>query len=374
LKSLKQYILFSKMTISYAAVRNHHAKVTMPSIENGWYTSGNIQKDPPKSISTRRIDKVSDTMATNIMIAESPDRQCEAINYYARGVNPMVSVNYGQGQSGTQAYLPYTVARDGAFRPPVLYGVTNLLPLSRLPRILTNVCATPYQPIFTKRIRDCGTAEQTREVKSHLLRAACEAQKVIQTEPDLNEPITALQIRDDIVYQNVKTRPSFQTEPDLNEPITALQIRDNIVYQNVKTRPNCPTNAEEIRQKLNTLPIHLTANRPSCSASTTGAAAIKTGRDLIEKYDTLVLAPNKPNTDGYTNYSANKESPVVFNNVHLEPSRPYTTATTSLVAPGTGFSLPQEYRRLQERPSLGGFAGSRQIPRMLDNPVKHLTR
>ncbi len=332
------------MTISYAAVRNHHAKVTMPSIENGWYTSGNIQKDPPKSISTRRIDKVSDTMATNIMIAESPDRQCEAINYYARGVNPMVSVNYGQGQSGTQAYLPYTVARDGAFRPPVLYGVTNLLPLSRLPRILTNVCATPYLPIFTKRIRDCGTSEQTREVKSHLLRAACEAQKVIQT------------------------------EPDLNEPITALQIRDNIVYQNVKTRPNCPTNAEEIRQKLNVLPIHLTANRPSCSASTTGAAAIKTGRDLIEKYDTLVLAPNKPNTDGYTNYSANKESPVVFNNVHLEPSRPYTTATTSLVAPGTGFSLPQEYRRLQERPSLGGFAGSRQIPRMLDNPVKHLTR
>lgn len=332
------------MAISYAAVRNHHARVTMPSVENGWYTSSNIQKDPPKSISTRRIDKVGDTMATNIMIAESPDRQCEAINYYARGVNPMVSVNYGQGQSGTQAYLPYTVARDGAFRPPVLYGVTNLLPLSRLPRILTSVCATPYQPIFTKRIRDCGTVEQTREVKSDLLRVSCEAQKAIQTEPDLNEPITALQIRDDVMYQNVKTQP------------------------------NCPTNAEEIRQRLRQPPIHLMTNRPSCSVTTTGAAAIKTGKDLIEKYDTLVLAPNKPNTYAHTNYSVHRESPVVFNNVHLEPSRPYTTATTSLVAPGTGFSSPQEYRRLQSRPNLGGFAGSRQIPKILENPVKRLTR
>jgi hypothetical protein len=332
------------MAISYAAVRNHHAKVTMPSIEGGWYTSSNIQKDPPKSISTRRIDKVGDTMATAIMIAESPDRQCEAINYYARGVNPMVSVDYGQGQAGTQAYLPYTVARDGAFRPPVLYGVTNLLPLSRLPRILTNVCATPYQPIFTKRIRDCGTVEQTREVKSDMLRASCEAQKIIQTEPDLNEPITALQIRDDIVYQNVKTHP------------------------------NCPTNAEEIRQRLNQPPIYLTKNLPSCSMATNSAAAIKTSGDLIEKYDNLILSSNKPSASAHTNYSARKETPVVFNNIYLEPQRPYTTAQTSLVAPGTGFSTSQEYNRLQPRPSFGGFDGSRQIPKTLDNPVKRLTR
>lgn len=334
------------MAISYAAVRNHHAKVTMPSIENGWYTSSNIQKDPPKSISTRRIDKVGDTMATNIMIAESPDRQCEAINYYARGVNPMVSVDYGQGhQTGTQAHLPYTVARDGAFRPPVLYGVTNLLPLSRLPRILTSVCATPYQHIFTKRIRDCGTAEQTREVKSDMLHMSCEVQKSIQADPGLNEPVTVLQIRDDVVYQNVKTVPS------------------------------CPTNTEEIRRRLNQPPIHLNTNRPSCSMSTNGAAAIKTNvHKILEKYDNFELTPNKPPTDAHTNYYIHKESPVVFDKIHLEPSRPYTTATTGLVAPGTGFIQPQEYKRLQLRPDLGGFDGYKQIPKMLDNPVKRLTR
>jgi hypothetical protein len=332
------------MTISYAAVRNHNAKVTMPSVENGWYTSSNIQKDPPKSISTRRIDKVGDTMATNIMIEESPDRQCEAINYYARGVNPMVSVNYGQGQSGTQAYLPYTVARDGAFRPPVLYGVTSLLPLSRLPRILTNVCATPYQPIFTKRIRGCGTGEQTREVKRDMLRASCEAQKAIQLDPDLNEPVTALQVRDDVVYQNVQTVPS------------------------------CPANAEEIRRRLNQPPIHLTANRPTCSMATNGSAAIKTSIDLLEKYDNVVLASNKPLTEAYTNYSMSKESPLIFDKIHLEPSRPYTTATTSVIAPGTGFIQSGEYRRLQPRPDIGGFEGYAQIPKIVDNPVKRLNR
>lgn len=362
------------MAISYAAVRNHHAKVTMPSIENGWYTSSNIQKDPPKSISTRRINKVGDTMATNIMIAESPDRQCEAINYYARGVNPMVSVDYGQGQqSGTQAYLPYTVARGGAFRPPVLYGVTNLLPLSRLPRILTDVCATPYQPIFTKRIRDCCTADQTREVKSEMIRTSCEAQKAIQTDPDLNEPITALQIRDDVVYQTIKTAPS------------------------------CPTNTEEIRQRLNQPPIYLAANRPSTNMTTNCTAAIKTNvHPLLEKYDNVTLPSNKPSTQAYTNHyiqkespvvfdnislepsrpytsattntSIYKESPVIFNNISLEPSRPYTSATTSLSAPGTGFLQQQEYKRLQSRPSLGGFDGYPQIPKMIQNPIKRLNR
>lgn len=365
------------MVISYAAVRNHHAKITMPSIENGWYTSSNIQKDPPKSIKTRRIDKVGDTMATNIMIAESPDRQCEAINYYARGVNPMVSVNYGQGQAGTQAYLPHTVARDGAFRPPVLYGVTNLLPLSRLPRILTNVCATPYQPIFTKRIRDCGTCDQTKEVKNDMLRTSCIAQKAIQSDPDINIPVTALQIRNDVMYQNVKTTPS------------------------------CPTNAEEIRLRLHQKQPCLPQNRPSGSATTNNSTSTQnTVHTLLEKYDNFYLSPNKPNTnaqtnyslnrestemfnnihleqplssnkpatEAYTNFSMNKETPVVFDNVHLEETRPYTSATTSLTAPGTNAIQSVEYRRLQPRPGLGGFDGYKQIPKMLENPVKRLTR
>ena len=289
----------------------------------------------------------------------------------------MVSVNYGQGQSGTQAYLPYTVARDGAFRPPVLYGVTGLLPMSRLPRILTNVCTTPYQPIFTKRIRGCGTVDQTREVKSDMIRTSCEAQKAIQTDPDLNEPVTALQIRDDVVYHNVKTQPSCPANAEeirqrLHQP--PIHLTSNIPSYSMATQPNCPANAEEIKQRLHQSPIHLTSNIPSYSVATNNSAVVKTSRDFLEKYDNVVLPSNKPATEAYTNSSAAKESPVVFSNIQLNPARPYTTATTSAMAPGTGFIHPAEYNRLQSRPAVGGFDGYKQIPKMVDNPVKRLTR
>ena len=137
------------MAISYSAIVNY-GKVTLPSVES-WSTNMNIMKDPTKSIHTRKIDKVGETSAITSAVDESGDRFCEAINYYARGQNPMVSVSYGQGQhNATQAFLPYRIAREGAFRPPI-WRQEDLLPLSRLPRIWTQASTQPYQPIFTMR-------------------------------------------------------------------------------------------------------------------------------------------------------------------------------------------------------------------------------
>ena len=84
------------MALSYSGIVNY-GKVTLPSVES-WGTNMNILKDPPKSVHTRKIDKVGETSAITTSIDESGDRFCEAINYYARGQNPMVSVSYGQGQ------------------------------------------------------------------------------------------------------------------------------------------------------------------------------------------------------------------------------------------------------------------------------------
>jgi hypothetical protein len=140
--------------------------------------------------------------------------------------------------------------------------------------------------------------------------------------------------------------------------------------------------------------------------ATNSSAAIKTSRDILEKYNNFALTSNKPSTEAYTNYSMSKESPelfdniylepsltsnklttkaytncsmskespIIFDKIYLEPSRPYTTATTSLMAPGTGFIQAGEYKRLQQRPDFGGFEGYKQIPKMIDNPVKRLLR
>lgn len=121
--------------LSYSSLRTS-PKVTLPSVEM-WGTNMNILRDPPKSVYTRRIDKVSDTQQITLQESESNDRRLENINVYARNVNPMVGVsynNYGnstnRGSGQKQATLPYKVEN---VRPPLL-SQYDLQPLSRLPR------------------------------------------------------------------------------------------------------------------------------------------------------------------------------------------------------------------------------------------------
>jgi hypothetical protein len=70
------------MSLSYSAIIGHK-KVSCPSVE-GWGTNMKIQKDPPKSITTRRIEKVSETNDTFIQSSESLDRIVENISYFAK--------------------------------------------------------------------------------------------------------------------------------------------------------------------------------------------------------------------------------------------------------------------------------------------------
>jgi len=161
------------MSISYHGVVGHKSKVTLPSVDT-WGLNMNILRDPPKSIQTRRIDKVGSTSDITQMIQDSGDRICEGIMTYARGVNPMVSVsynNYGNngGQrpasgKGQQAFLPYRVMQDGAFRPPVR-DQRMLFPLSRLPRVATSSFTKPGFADFSKQIMCAGTDENTKGVK-----------------------------------------------------------------------------------------------------------------------------------------------------------------------------------------------------------------
>ena len=143
--------------ITYSGIVGY-GKATLPSVES-WGNNMNILRDPPKSITTRRIDKVGQTSEITTMIDESGDRACEAINVYARGVNPMVSVSYdnngkngGQrGNNGKQSFLPYRIMNGGAFRPPTR-DQRDLLPLSRQPRLATSSFTLPGFADFSKKL------------------------------------------------------------------------------------------------------------------------------------------------------------------------------------------------------------------------------
>jgi len=197
--------------LSYSGLVNYGAS-TLLSVES-WGTNMNILRDPSKSIHTRRKDKVGDTSSITEMIDESGDRAAEAILVYPRGVNPMVGVSYsnygnngGSGQAGsltglsqsfttlttgnTQSFLPYRTAVGGAFRPPVR-SQTELMPLSRQPRIWTSQMTTPGFADYSKKLRDCGTAENTREVQEDTIKTFIRPTFTQNIAKPIDEPMEA---------------------------------------------------------------------------------------------------------------------------------------------------------------------------------------
>ena len=159
------------MSFSYSAIVNSGSgQLTLHSVDS-WGTNINILKDPPKSIMTRRIDKVGEDMGLVATQDESSDRSCEAILPYARGVNPMVSVSYSNSD-GTSSKLPYRILQDGAFRPPIMTQA-QLLPLSRQPRYWVSVSTNPEVQDFSKKIMCPQSADKTRECRNEILKTNC---------------------------------------------------------------------------------------------------------------------------------------------------------------------------------------------------------
>lgn len=152
--------------------------VTLPSVEQ-WGTNTNILRDPPRSITTRRIDKVGQNVDISSLVDDSGDRICEGINVYARGVNPMVSVSYDNvsnnaGMSGNAtsysnrpaARAPYPAFEGGSFRPPVRTE-RDLLPLSRQPRAWFGTTGTKEFIDYAKTKQQPNDFRAIRELALH---------------------------------------------------------------------------------------------------------------------------------------------------------------------------------------------------------------
>lgn len=234
--------------LSYSGLTNH-GKITLPSVDS-WGTNNNILRDPPKSIMTRKIDKVGANSSLTTMLDDSGDRSCEAIQVYARGVNPSVSVSYnnygnnGGGLSGNlpgignnipQASLPYRIMNGGYYRPPAnrLPGLTdNLMSLSRQHRTSTSAFTQPGFADFSRKLRTCGTAENTKEVITNKLTTSILPTAVYKIEKPLERPSeTKNAIQNTINYAvNSGIRPMDITEQNVIEP--TKEIYNNPLHAN----------------------------------------------------------------------------------------------------------------------------------------------
>lgn len=297
------------MVISYSGIVNY-GKVTLPAV-NSWNTSSNIVREPSRSIHTRKIDKVGETPAITSLIDDSGDRFCEAINYYPRGQNPMVSVSYGEGQTASNtsnrgnAFLPYRVVRDGAFRPPI-FRQEDLVPLSRMPRVWTNMSTQPYNPIFTMRIKNCGTAENTKEIRNEILNTSCVSNRTIAAYPNLSAPdVTPTLIRNPLNPGNVNTPMSCQTT---NIDVEQRNVQKPVLLAPTRSTTSGFTNPHMIKETPTEIKYQLTSNHPNASAITNFAAASMSGYNPLSlNHPDYNRLPHRLSKGSFENYPSKPE-------------------------------------------------------------------
>lgn len=200
------------MAISYSGIIGNKGKGTLPSVES-WSTDNNILRDPPKSIMTRRIDKVNDDGSLNEMFYHSGDRFAENINVYARGVNPFVSVEYGNvgipgnGNSGSGTLNgavgknPYRILDRGAFRPPIL-RMEQLYPLSRQPRLVTQCFTNKEFVDYTKKIQCPQGPDAYRQVRNETLKSFIAPTKTVKFQEPVREHFEVKYVVEDPIHAN----------------------------------------------------------------------------------------------------------------------------------------------------------------------------
>ena len=393
------------MSISYSGLTNY-GKATLPSVES-WGTNMNLLRDPSRSITTRKIDKVGQTSSITDMIDDSANRSCEAILQYARGVNPFVSVSYSNngnngGQKsnglngmfnsgGRQSFLPYRVMRDGAFRPPVMRQ-ENLLPLSRQPRVWTTAFTQPGFTDFSKRMKTCGDAVNTREVRAETLKVDVRPTAVYKIETPISEPFEVKYVIQNPVKVsgNSGLRTMDITEQNVKKPTKGVD--DNMLY--VYAKSNVGDNRNYIDNNEFNPDRYLQDGLSSAVDSNISAeyiqltsidevldlSGIKTKNAMNIKYDTQVSGTDQsnyihkdlqrnrkmPEYNTQTNMGKNIHKKVSYENeIKLDRNLPLTHATSNNGGRGgigSNNEIGSRKYRLNEKVKPGGFDGRGVLP------------
>jgi hypothetical protein len=252
------------MSISYSGIVNY-GKITLPSVES-WGKNNNILRDPPKSITTRRIDKVFDTSLLTEEIDGSMDRVAESILVYPRGINPMVGISFDNNGSNAgvrtgqallyskqQTKLPYRVMREGAFRPPILREI-DLLPLSRLPRNKTYIDPIANNPDFTKKLICPGEPKDYRSVKNETLKKNTVTNPTQNIQVPINIQLSKKYTQNLQLKGEKNSNINYTIGEKINPLINSTKYTDNIIRDIIKyNHVNLNINPNDTRKSVNTL-------------------------------------------------------------------------------------------------------------------------
>lgn len=261
------------MSFSYSAITNR-GRVTLPSVES-WGTDMNIMKDPVKSIMLRRRDKVGDNMDI-IKDIDNSDRAGDAILRFARGVNPMVSVSYGNATNNQQVRLPYVINKDGDFHPPVV-APQDLLPLSRMPRNVTSAITNPTMPDTSKQLDNSRNVTVLSSTKSEIISA---------------------QVRPTRSYSLQKP---FQEAYDVKNSIQRVLHKSANVMKTLNADPNMKYNIKPTKVIIDdNLNVFALSNRSNPSVNVYGTNNLDTNRFLQDNINTQAFSNKASNSFNYS--------------------------------------------------------------------------
>jgi hypothetical protein len=285
----------------------------------------------------------------------------------------------------TQAYLPYRIMRDGAFRPPVVTQY-DLAPLSRLPRIWTTAFTKPGFVDFSKKMVSCGTAENTKEVKTTLLKTSARPTAVYKIETPLKEPFevkymiqpslkksyTAPLSSTDITKQ-VVINPTKNINKNNIHSFAQSNIQDIRHIDNNDFNPERfiqDTNAHEVNTNLGShiqvssiediLDLSNVRTKDAINIDYTTAMS---GNDKVEYiHSDIELERSIPNYVASTNISNNQQKILEHEYmIDLERNTPLTNMTANPTKIGDTNKSSREFNLLQ-KPQYGGFEGKAQVP------------
>jgi hypothetical protein len=341
--------------------------VTLPSVET-WGTDMNILRDPPKSLFTRRIDKVGQTQDITELVDASGDRICEGINVYARGVNPMVSVDYGSAnQNGTisgnvirnssrlQPTLPYKVNRDGAFRPPV-QTARDLLPLSRQPRNVTYIDPSPGFADYSKKIT-APLPEDLRQIKKETINVEVRPTAVFQIERPLTEPYETKYkiVENPIKYSanaGIRTLDWAETNVDVHDE---RMIKDSLHAYDVVTNISSKQFNAKTLDELNDIQIRM--KNPLYSDVITHKKGFE--KDNFVPEVEVELGRNIPLYDATTTKKGYEKANFVPEiEVELDRNIPAYNTRTNHYNTSKFVDISSKDYRLPQSLSLGGFTNN----------------
>ena len=274
--------------ISYSGVSGNR-KVTLPSVES-WGSNMNILRDPPKSIHTRKKDRVSDTQIVERMADEgTQSRYAEGIQIYPRGVNPSVSVSYnnygnngaklmymGNGDSAqyggssehgdgrpsywesssisghTMAKYPRRIDLDGDFRPPLM-PQSKLIAMSRLPRNITNLYTNPIAPQWKER-NTCDECVYKRATHDNIFNTNMRATSCHYIGPTLAADTRSLAsaniskaISEDMVNTNYEVNKGHDIGTGIEQNVPKNSIKDQENTAIVASKVMIQDNTERYR-------------------------------------------------------------------------------------------------------------------------------